>query len=207
MCVRGVRALLLGALLAIACGGESTEDGSGGSSGSAGSGGNAGVGGSPGLGGDAGVGGSGGSAGTGDCWSNEKWCGDLCRSKTDPSVGCATLSCAPCNLPNADASCGTNGLCAIGSCVPGFSDCDAIAATGCETNVLSDPTNCGACGNSCGPAGICVQASCACSCPAGLVVCGSSPCSCVDIATDPAHCGACDTPCPAGAQCIAGLCA
>ena len=65
-----------------------------------------------------------------------------------------------CSAPNAVSAC-TVGACAIAGCKVGFADCDRIAANGCETNITTDPANCGACGRACNvgqscSAGICI---------------------------------------------------
>lgn len=58
--------------------------------------------------------------------------------------GCSNV----CQTPNATPGC-SMGTCSIGSCNPGFVDCDKNAATGCEVNTTNDPKNCGACGHDC----------------------------------------------------------
>jgi hypothetical protein len=190
------------------CGGQSTDSGSAGTGGqtggAGGAGGAAGNGAAGGAGGADASGGAGGAAGSVDCWSSEKRCGDECRSKSDPNVGCASASCDPCNLPNANAECGVDGACAIDGCLPGFADCDGAAVTGCEVEVAVDPANCGACGNVCHQ--ICSSGTCSCACPAGLVLCGTNPCLCVDPTSNPQHCGACGKACAPGEQCSSGVC-
>jgi DNA-binding beta-propeller fold protein YncE len=67
----------------------------------------------------------------------------------------------------------------------------------------SDAANCGACGNACGPGGVCDAGTCACG--PGTVACAGT---CVDLASDPAHCGACDgAACTAAQVCSAAACA
>ncbi len=48
---------------------------------------------------------------------------------------------------NVTATC-EKGVCNL-QCDPGFDDCNADPSDGCETNLNSDPGNCGACGNGC----------------------------------------------------------
>jgi hypothetical protein len=45
-------------------------------------------------------------------------------------------------------------------CNAGLTDCDGNTANGCETNLSSSATSCGACGQACGTGSICVQGAC-----------------------------------------------
>lgn len=42
-----------------------------------------------------------------------------------------------------------DGHCAVGACDPGFADCDQSADDGCEQDLASTPSTCGACDHSC----------------------------------------------------------
>ncbi len=53
-----------------------------------------------------------------------------------------------------------SGACGIGSCNAGFADCNAMGADGCETNLLSNSTNCGACGAKCPTGKTCQVGQC-----------------------------------------------
>ena len=108
----------------------------------------------------------------GECGAASKACADpqgdggACVGLDDPNFQCASSSCAPCSLPHAVPICGTSGTCAIGSCttdsnlqgepVEEWTDCNAIASDGCESDLLhGSPAaggaieNCGSCGNTC----------------------------------------------------------
>jgi len=63
-------------------------------------------------------------------------------------------------MPRAASEC-VYGKC-VTMCLTGWGDCDGNAANACETNLASDPKNCGACGNVCdGIAGqACVDGQC-----------------------------------------------
>lgn len=84
-------------------------------------------------------------------------------------------------------------------CTGGFDDCDDDADDGCETDLASDPENCGTCGNICFN-GLCAGGGCACN--EGFADCngqGFDGCE-SEAATDPDNCGAC------GRSCLGGLC-
>ncbi len=76
----------------------------------------------------------------------------------DPTNGCETdtsndpQNCggcgAPCSVPHATAAC-NNGMCAVGTCDQGWTDCDGMVSNGCEANLNSDDKNCGMCGVMC----------------------------------------------------------
>lgn len=73
---------------------------------------------------------------------------------------------------------------------------------------MSDPSNCGVCGNAC-PAQeahatpTCSGGKCGHACSAGFSACPGS--ICVDFSTDNAHCGNCNTTCTGGKSC-SGAC-
>ncbi|MBI4704358.1 MAG: hypothetical protein HY744_24910, partial [Deltaproteobacteria bacterium] len=64
-----------------------------------------------------------------------------------------------------------------------------------------DPTNCGGCGNACGPGQICASGVCALVCAGGTTKCGGK---CVDTQLDPANCGGCGQACGPGEICTGG---
>lgn len=68
---------------------------------------------------------------------------------------------------------------------------------------LTDPDNCGACGNVCGDGTCCVNGNCASLCPAGQVWCNGA---CIDPANDSNNCGACGNICGDGTCCNEGAC-
>jgi hypothetical protein len=72
-----------------------------------------------------------------------------CEAKTFTDVAnCGTCG-DPCGATNTE----TTATCAAGKCAfackVGFGHCGATNASGCETKLLDDPANCGACGHSC----------------------------------------------------------
>lgn len=89
-------------------------------------------------------------------------------------------------------------------CCPGDPATDHKLRCG-ETCVdyLTDPSNCGACGNVCGDGTCCSNGSCVSVCPAGQIFCNGV---CVDPQNDPSNCGACGNTCAEGSCCSGGAC-
>ncbi len=110
------------------------------------------------------------------------------------------------------------GACSFRACTPGFANCDANAANGCETSVFTDTSNCGRCGNAC-PIPINAAPSCArgvcglASCNAGFGNCDANAANGCEtsLQNDVSNCGACGNVCPvlgggSVTMCTAGLC-
>ncbi len=64
-----------------------------------------------------------------------------------------------CDLDHASESCDT-GACLVLECDLGWGDCDSDSANGCEIDSLSDPENCGHCGNLCDTGYHCQDGGC-----------------------------------------------
>src|SRR5258708_1914529 len=58
----------------------------------------------------------------------------LCVSIDDPAYGCGDPSCVPCNIQHGFASCAA-GACSVGSCQPGWADCDKNPAGGFQADL------------------------------------------------------------------------
>lgn len=102
-----------------------------------------------------------------------------------------------------DFCCPTQLACGDQCCSPG-SACCGLPLGGC-TDLTSDPSNCGACGNQC-PAGQPCQHGICGGCPAGTTFCPDSPTGpCVNTQTDSYNCGSCGNQCPQQ-PCIDGKC-
>ncbi len=171
----------------------------------------------------------------GDCPAGALCVGAVCVPGCTPARGCAegrtccagacldlqsaVTSCGGCDLrcdaPNAVPAC-RNGVCAVGSCVSPFADCDAVTSNGCETQTLTDAAHCGGCGRPCAArphnAVTCAAGRCAYACDTGFADCdGDTANGCeVDTRDSSAHCGACGRACApprATGVCAAGSCA
>src|SRR5262249_49793427 len=128
-------------------------------------------------------------------------CSGHCADTSNDPGHCGACGQA-CMIPNAMPGCAM-GKCTAGSCNPGFADCNANPADGCEVSTDSDSGNCGRCGRSCAApnattgcvAGACVIAACM----PGYRNCNGDPvdgCE-TDVANDVKNCGACGSNCMA----------
>ena len=72
---------------------------------------------------------------------------DGCEVSTgDDRSNCGSCGRA-CALPNAAGTGCSGGSCVVTACVGGYGDCNGAAGDGCESNLNSDPSNCGGCGS------------------------------------------------------------
>jgi hypothetical protein len=125
----------------------------------------------------------------------------------DPTNGCETnihedpSNCGGCGhacaLPHAMPTC-SGGTCEIGSCDPGWTDCDAVVADGCEVDFANDPQNCGVCTNVCPPNVPCMIGGCPIdlTCPKGVTRCpGDPPGVCATMLGTDQDCAFCGDAC------------
>jgi hypothetical protein len=68
---------------------------------------------------------------------------------------------------------------------------------------MSDPRDCGRCGEACTDGLVCSRGSCQDACDSGLSNCAGA---CVDIRSYETHCGECDMACSPAAVCVEGQC-
>lgn len=121
-------------------------------------------------------------------------------------------SCGGCNVPcearpNSVPAC-VEGRCAIGRCLPNFTDCDGDPSNGCETNIRDDGRNCGGCGTTCpGVSPFCFNGVCQTACDPPRYRCGG-PCAEETLFTCGPTCLRCPNLDGPGARtaCIAGEC-
>jgi hypothetical protein len=96
---------------------------------------------------------------------------------SDPATGCETdlrsavAHCGACGrscaVAGGTAAC-VNGQCAVAACNAGRGDCDGDPSNGCEADLTTSDTHCGACGSRCAlpgatsrcAAGVCTQVAC-----------------------------------------------
>jgi hypothetical protein len=93
-----------------------------------------------------------GNCGVGACLAPHDDCNgsfaDGCETDTANHVDhCGGCGKACGSIANGQKSC-KNGKC-IAACDTGFADCNAKLEDGCETNLMTDPASCGACGKTC----------------------------------------------------------
>ncbi|MBI5534497.1 MAG: hypothetical protein HY898_17360 [Deltaproteobacteria bacterium] len=121
-----------------------------------------------------------------------------CEVNTNTSLsncgGCGQV----CSNNNGTPSC-ASGTCQI-ACNPGFADCDGNPANGCEIDITSDVTHCGACPNVCNSINgtpSCSGGTCSLTCNSGWGNCDgqlNNGCE-INLNGDITHCGNCATAC------------
>ncbi|MCZ7682921.1 MAG: putative metal-binding motif-containing protein [Sandaracinaceae bacterium] len=141
---------------------------------------------------------------------------DALVSGCETNIDTSAAHCGACgNLcesgPRGVASC-TSGECGL-TCVAGFADCDGVASTGCEIDVVEDPLNCGACGITCSarphasPA--CDAMTCSIACDAGWADCNGLLADGCETWTagDRENCGSCGAACAIASDvCVRSAC-
>ena len=116
-----------------------------------------------------------------------------------------------CSANNGTPAC-VAGQCPEKTCNPGFADCNANPADGCETNVTTDLNNCSACGTKCigaNGAEACMNGQCkVTTCDPGFADCNGNPADGCEADTlfDGANCGGCGQICAPPRACQYGSC-
>ena len=129
------------------------------------------------------------------------------RTNLSACGGCGLL----CSPPGGTGQC-ASGVCSVRACNAGLGDCDGSVVNGCETSLLSDLSNCGACGRTCTLANAnstCTTGSCrVTTCTGAFGNCDgldSTGCE-TNLVSSSANCGACGNVCPTGTTCVVGRC-
>ncbi len=140
-------------------------------------------------------------------WGN---CDGIPTNGCEASLLTGTASCGGCGMTCAPAHATglcSSGMCAIGSCNPGWGNCDGIVSNGCETDLTSSNGNCGTCHTACAAGTVCSGSVCNSVCAVGSTYCAGT---CHNLQTDPLNCGSCGNVCPARANatpsCGSGTC-
>jgi hypothetical protein len=151
---------------------------------------------------------------------NDNHCG-ACNNQCLPQP----TACDP-KRPNTDYGCGDS-VCGKVTCAEGYADCnqdldkayraEGCSGDGCETDLRTDPNNCGACGRKCLPGQECRDDGngsgplCLDPCEkTGLARC-HFPTHCSDLLNSMSDCGLCGHACPNPhdhqvASCVKGFC-
>lgn len=143
------------------------------------------------------------------CPVGRSCCAGACVDLTNSASHCGACG-APCSIANGVGAC-REGMCAVGTCVGTFADCDRRVDNGCEVDTASDRAHCGACGAPCEPrpngVATCAMGRCERRCAEGFADCdGDATNGCeVDLRSTVAHCGACNMACASGV-CREGNC-
>jgi hypothetical protein len=145
----------------------------------------------------------------------------LTKCGNDPYAKCVDLQNDVNNCGTCAKKCPAGATCLAGVCTcydvtcndTPFSICGTFPYWACR-DLLTDESNCGACGRVCPARSVCVKGT-TCRCidrssydnTTPFNLCGSAPYwSCQDLLTDENNCGTCGKKCPAGATCINGDC-
>ena len=148
-------------------------------------------------------------SGWGDCDNNPA---NGCEANLHVDPNNCTACGMKCAIANAINACADG--CYEASCSFGFDDCNMDPKDGCETSVLSDGQNCGACGTSCAKlphatAG-CMNAGCVLgACEKGYADCNGDPKDGCEsfVAGDKSNCGSCGNACPQNLPfCVSAVC-
>ena|SRR5579871_6391110 len=137
-----------------------------------------------------------------------------CEANTSSDIN----NCGGCNAKCAQVANATIGCsmskCVITGCLNGFQNCNGLYNDGCESNVTSDPNNCGSCGKTCANTANVASTKCgnsAClvnTCNAGFADCNGlygDGCE-INTTSDANNCGGCAKPCQNGNVCVMSMC-
>lgn len=134
------------------------------------------------------------SPGLGDCSATEPGCETDLLTSTSHCGFCGN----ECSYPRASGIC-DQGVCELGACDQSYGNCDASVDNGCETNIDTSLTNCGACGQVCPAVAhantACVLGVCKNSCISPWLDCDDGLGCETNGSSDVANCGGCGQVC------------
>jgi Stigma-specific protein, Stig1 len=143
------------------------------------------------------------------CATGQTCCTGSCVSTSTSATACGSCT-HVCSTVHSTPMC-TAGAC-VAQCATGWGDCDTNRDNGCETNIVGNPSNCGACGVRCSLANAsatCASDRCAVvMCSAGYQDCDRNVMTGCEAAltTDLMNCGTCGNACLRGQSCNSGVC-
>jgi hypothetical protein len=147
------------------------------------------------------------------CPLGQTLCGGVCVFTAIDLNNCGTCG-NVCTVQNGSPSC-IGGTCGVGGCFGSFRDCDNNVVDGCETDISSNTSNCGACGSFCFVQNgfpVCGGGTCQVGgCNNGFANCDNNPgdgCE-VNLSNNSANCGTCGHFCSlpnATSVCSGGVC-
>jgi hypothetical protein len=124
-------------------------------------------------------------------------CNDACVPTGEDPNNCGACGNVCPGTLNGSTIC-SNGVC-TSECESGWANCSGKPEGPCDTNLGTDPGNCGACGMACttgdpNATPTCNGGACGDVCDSGYSTCGGSSCA-VDLQNDPNNCGTCGNVC------------
>jgi hypothetical protein len=146
-----------------------------------------------------------------DCTSTQTTNG--CNVPVESATACNGVACSTSHIPRPACVAGQ----CVGACASDWADCNGDKSIdGCETNIGTDPYNCGGCGVTCpqiNSGATCVNGVCQLQCLPGFANCnGDLTDGCeTNTTSSVSNCGTCGRSCPllgfATPQCVNGQCA
>jgi len=146
------------------------------------------------------------------CQPGFKTCAGECVSIDRPDLGCSSAECAACDVTHSITRCNARHTCDIAVCYAGYDNCDGDPGNGCETDVRTDPNNCGGCRRQCAALpharNGCGDGCTIWRCDDGFHDCNGAMADGCEVHTDddPKNCGHCRLACATGQRCRAGRC-
>jgi hypothetical protein len=94
------------------------------------------------------------------CMPGQVMCAGACTNTVSDVANCGACGAVCAQHANSLPSACVSGVCVSGACQMGFSDCNMNAADGCETDLMTSVTSCGACNHPCMTGHMCANGTC-----------------------------------------------